>query len=651
MVQYWEKLRPKEVPVDQKAELVAKILKKAKGKIAELANNHSASRVVQFCIKYGGPRDKQTILEELKDNLLLMAKTKHGHYLVQKVINNCSKDEFPGILKQFKGQVSVLLRHPQGSDVLMDLYEKASTQQRNALVAEVYGREFTLFDGVAQRGEEIHHLKELLGGAGAGRRIAVIQHMTKALAPVMEKALLQPPMVHRLLKEYLEEAPASVVQDAVDTLSQVGGNVLKMVHTHEGAQAACMVVCYGTAKDRKRLVRSMKGYVNIMATNEWGHAVLCAALSVVDDTQMMVKMVISELQEHLSELVSDKHGRRVLLHLLCPGNRRYVPEAIQEMMAPPEKKIKVAIEDKEGGAEEGEEGKEEGAEALEEDLEDVPEDEDEMANDDDDDDDDADNNDDGIMVENHDKDGSADGVGEHSQGEDIDGVANGGAVLEEVVLGLSKKDPLARRQELLGNGKPSLASSLIEVCHHRAGALMRSQQGCDVVVEVARGGAEGVLHTVDPEGVRKVHEALVASALKSRDQLQEDPQEVPEVASTSGGDRHPADELLVGYFSSRALRRLILMSTEEGPGGEAAREFCDTFYKGVLQGRCKAYLGTHADKVLAAMATCGSSSTVKAMKKELKPLLKVPLEQWCLPFLGPQGDPGLKEERSQKKKK
>lgn len=63
----------------------------------------------------------------------------------------------------------------------------------------------------------------------------------------------------RLMRDYLECAPSSVVEDAVDTMCAIGGGVLKMVHTHDGAAAACMLVCYGSARDRKRLVKAMKG--------------------------------------------------------------------------------------------------------------------------------------------------------------------------------------------------------------------------------------------------------------------------------------------------------------------------------------------------------------------------------------------------------
>jgi len=49
------------------------------------------------------------------------------------------------------------------------------------------------------------------------------------------------------------------VEDAVDTLTQSGTDCLKMVHTHDGAAAACMLLAYGSAKDRKRLLKAIKG--------------------------------------------------------------------------------------------------------------------------------------------------------------------------------------------------------------------------------------------------------------------------------------------------------------------------------------------------------------------------------------------------------
>lgn len=50
------------------------------------------------------------------------------------------------MLKALKGQAPALLRHPSGAAVIDDAFTAASAVQRNAMAAEFYGREFTLFE-------------------------------------------------------------------------------------------------------------------------------------------------------------------------------------------------------------------------------------------------------------------------------------------------------------------------------------------------------------------------------------------------------------------------------------------------------------------------------------------------------------------------
>lgn len=266
-VQLWEKLRPKSTSAEEKQQLVDRIVGMFGGNVLGLANNHTASRVIQFCLKEGAPDARAAVASEVRAHAVELARSKHGHYLVAKLVNVAPKEDVPGLVALFKGRVAELLRHPQGADVLADLYEAAPQPLRNAMCAELYGREYALFEGVgggAPLAGQVGHLRQLLDRATPAKRKAVLQHLTRCLQPVMEKALLHPPMTHRLLRELLEAAPSSVVADAVDTLAATGGAVLKMVHTHDGAAAACMALAYGTPRDRKRLVKGMKGiYITI----------------------------------------------------------------------------------------------------------------------------------------------------------------------------------------------------------------------------------------------------------------------------------------------------------------------------------------------------------------------------------------------------
>ncbi len=71
----------------------------------------------------------------------------------------------------------------------------------------------------------------------------------------------------RLIAEYLAAAPTSAVEDAVQTLA--GVNLLRMAHTYDGAAAACAVLGYGTAKDRKQAVKAMQGEAELVEAQWW----------------------------------------------------------------------------------------------------------------------------------------------------------------------------------------------------------------------------------------------------------------------------------------------------------------------------------------------------------------------------------------------
>lgn len=132
------------------------------------------------------------------------------------------------------------------------------------------------------------------------------------------------------------------------------------------------------------------------------------------------------------------------------------------------------------------------------------------------------------------------------------------------MLGLSKKDPLLRRRELLGPpGSPaSLGSALAAACACAAGPQLRLAAAGDVVVEVARGGAGGLLAEVAGEGaVRAVHAAIVAEAGRGREG------EGGPGAQGEGEAAGPQGEhVCTHYYASRALRRCA--------GGRAGARGC-----------------------------------------------------------------------------
>lgn len=198
---------------------------------------------------------------------------------------------------------------------------------------------------------------------------------------------------------------------------------------------------------------------------------------------------------------------------------------------------------------------------------------------------------------------------------------------EERVLGLSKKDPLSRRRELLASGgKDSFAASLLRACTPVAGALLRGPVTCDLIVEAARGGEGALLQEIAPTELTQLHDAIVAEA--ARDDADVAAQAPVDAEEAGPAAAPPAEHIFTQFYSSRALRRLLLASADDGPAAPATA-LAVKLWSGACAGRCRRWVGGHGEKVLAALLHCASPEVRNAAAKEIGPLIKpVSVEEW-----------------------
>jgi len=67
---------------------------------------------------------------------------------------------------------------------------------------------------------------------------------------------------------------------------------------------------------------------------EYGHVVLLRIFDCVDDTVVVNKTITVELKKDLFDISKDAFGRLVLLQLLSPLNRRYLPPGTVDSLQP-----------------------------------------------------------------------------------------------------------------------------------------------------------------------------------------------------------------------------------------------------------------------------------------------------------------------------
>lgn len=145
----------------------------------------------------------------------------------------------------------------------------------------------------------------------------------------------------------------------------------------------------------------------------------------------------------------------------------------------------------------------------------------------------------------------------------------------------------------------------------------------------------GVLFELQPEGVRAVHTAVLEDASRS----------VEDVAGSFEGNADLDDgppfsrrkeHLFLQYYSSRSLRRLLLLAAEEKVPG-AAGLFATELWNTVLKGHCARWIGTHAEKVLGGLLHCGVKSVVEEATLEIQNLMEQPLKEWAGRFMNQKG--------------
>ncbi|KAF3819787.1 hypothetical protein GH733_015296 [Mirounga leonina] len=84
--------------------------------------------------------------------------------------------------------------------------------------------------------------------------------------------------------------------------------------------------------DRKMTVKKIKTYVEKVANGQYSHLVFLTAIDCIDDTKIVKQIIISEIINSLPNIVNEKYGRKVLLHLLSPRDPAHTVQEIIDVL-------------------------------------------------------------------------------------------------------------------------------------------------------------------------------------------------------------------------------------------------------------------------------------------------------------------------------
>ncbi|MCL4126458.1 UNVERIFIED_CONTAM: hypothetical protein GTU68_064076 [Idotea baltica] len=311
----WEELRRDDCKVSRKAELMKELYALIKGKIKSLVYAHDTVRVIETLVSLGGDEFRSLLFSELKDDFLALSKNKYSVFFVIKLLRYGTREQKNSIISSMSGHVVTLMRHKIACDVLELAYnDYANAKQRAHMMQEFYGPRFKLF-----KEEDITTLDSAIAKHPELKE-SILKDVSEALQPILDKGVFTNTMIHTLLKEYLYACDQSNRKGIIETIRE---SLLPILHTRDGARVAMMCLWYGSSKDRKMILKSFKGKYVQIALEEHGHMVILAAIDCVDDTVLLSKVALSELNEGLLDLVKSDSGRKVLKYLVAPRNKLF----------------------------------------------------------------------------------------------------------------------------------------------------------------------------------------------------------------------------------------------------------------------------------------------------------------------------------------
>lgn len=319
------------MPKDERKQLVDELFETITGRVKEFVFKHDSVRVIQCALKYATPVQKQAIAEELRGSYRELAESKYAKFLIAKMIVVDSKVR-DVVVPEFYGHVKRLIRHPEASWIMDDIYRTmATTEQKARLLREWYGAEFVVFDKQDQDEKVTADLSTILKES-PGKRGHIMQHLKEMTNQLVQKKTTGFTMLHdALLQYFLNCTPESSEQtEFLDMLrdDEEGDLFKNLAFTKSGSRLVCLVLAYGTSKDRRTILKHFKTHIKLLACDAHGHNVLTTAYEVIDDTVMTSKAIFPELlgkdldtakrEEELLNLVVHINGRIPLVYLLAP---------------------------------------------------------------------------------------------------------------------------------------------------------------------------------------------------------------------------------------------------------------------------------------------------------------------------------------------
>lgn len=203
--------------------------------------------------------------------------------------------------------------HSVGSRVVELLFATFPTKSTVPLKLELYGPQYALFASVtpppiSTGGKNTSSAPALptlsaFIESNPDKLEPTKEHLQKLLQKGLDKSLTGFAYFHSLLLDYTSiAAPNDVRSFLTPALSE---HALHLLSTRAGTKVVCDCIAYGSVKDRKKMIKCLKGYTRSSLLHRDAYLAVLRMCDVMDDTVLVNKMLLAELHKNPK---ADKKG-------------------------------------------------------------------------------------------------------------------------------------------------------------------------------------------------------------------------------------------------------------------------------------------------------------------------------------------------------
>ena len=292
--QLWNSVRERAVDSQVRVDVVERMAKMLKENVGPLALKHDASRVIQFVLQNGKEDVQQSIIEELIPSSVDLSISPYGHFTMLKLLNQCEDARTQEkVARAMKGKFPKVATNVNGARIAEAMLKTFPADVVRTLKVELYAyKSQQLLTNIPES------FQEFLSECSDNRRQAALDGMhTLVLKFAKNESLFDFSYVQEILLEFAMQAATNGPEDPVlrDIIDAVSPSIRRIITTRAGAKLGCMVATHGAAKDRKKMLKALKGHALECLCHPSGYLLILKIVESTDDTVSVQKMLLEEV--------------------------------------------------------------------------------------------------------------------------------------------------------------------------------------------------------------------------------------------------------------------------------------------------------------------------------------------------------------------